>query len=55
MGEFFISAGTPFLYYVGKLKNYANSGLIKDYPNDTGYLMKMTTADGISYNTETCA
>jgi hypothetical protein len=54
MGEFFISAGTPFLYYVGKLKNYANSGLIKDYPNDTGYLMKMTTVEGISYNTETC-
>ncbi len=54
MGEFFISAGTPFLYYVGKLKNYANSGLIKDYPNDTGYLMKMTTVEGISSNTETC-
>jgi len=55
MGEFFISAGTPFLYYVGKLKNYAKSGLSADYPKDTGYLMKMTTVEGISYNKETCA
>jgi hypothetical protein len=47
-------ATTPYLYYVGKLKNYLGKGG-SDYSKDAGFLMKMMAVSGpITYGTETC-
>lgn len=52
MGQFAMNVTTPYLYYVGKLKNYlGKSG--SDYTKDAGFLMKMMANPG-TYNNETC-
>lgn len=52
MGQFVMIGGTPYIYYVGKLKNYLGKGG-SDYSNDAGFLMKMMAAPG-TYDSETC-
>jgi hypothetical protein len=53
MGLFAVTAGTPYLYYVGNLKNFAGNGG-SAYSDPAGFLMKMSTIPG-TYASETCA
>lgn len=53
MGLFAVTAGTPYLYYVGNLKNFAGNQ-DSAYSDPAGFLMKITTTPGI-YASETCA
>jgi hypothetical protein len=50
MGLFAITSGTPYLYYVGMLKNFPGG---PGYPKNSGYLMKMTAEPG-TYGSDTC-
>jgi hypothetical protein len=52
MGQFALTASTPYLYYVGKLKNYLGSS-VSDYSKHAGFLMKMMAVPG-TYSDETC-
>lgn len=47
-----MAAGTPYVYYVGNLKNFAGNG-DPAYSKPAGFLMKMTTTPG-TYASETC-
>jgi hypothetical protein len=45
-----MTSGTPYLYYVGKLKSFPGG---PSYSKDSAFLMKMTAAPG-NYGMETC-
>ena len=40
-----MTAGTPYLYFVGNLKNFAGNG-DPAFSKPAGFLMKMTTTPG---------
>jgi hypothetical protein len=52
MGQFDVSASTPYLYYVGNTKNFLGKGGL-DYSSEAGFLMKMMAVNG-NYESETC-
>jgi hypothetical protein len=45
MGLFAVTAGTPYLYFVGNLKNFAGNG-DPAFSKSAGFLMKMTSTPG---------
>jgi hypothetical protein len=52
MGQFGFTASIPYLYYVGKFKNFLGSS-VSDYSKPAGFLMKMMAAPG-TYSDDTC-
>ncbi len=44
MGQFGFTATVPYLYYVGKFKNFLGSS--ESYTEPAGFLMKMMAAPG---------
>ena len=44
MGHFDVSSANPYLYYVGKTKDFLGSPTT--FSQNSGFLMKMTTAAG---------
>jgi hypothetical protein len=52
MGKFDVSGSTPYLYYVGKTKNFLGKGG-SDFSSEAGFLMKMMAVPG-TYDSETC-
>ena len=50
MGLFAMNAGSPYLYYVGTLKNFPGGS---GYSQPSGFLMKIAATPG-NYGSETC-